>query len=78
MNIIARDCRPELFSEDERPITDITNAVELVYSQIETIPEGYPQRDLMKDLRAAGLTSYEINIALSILFQLKRVLSIIE
>jgi hypothetical protein len=78
MKIIARDAQPHLFTEEERPITDIINAVELVYSQIATVTEGYPQRELMKDLRTAGLTSYEINIALSILFQTKRVLSIIE
>lgn len=75
--LISRNSKPELFVDDERPITDIVNAVEAVYSQINTKPDGYNQQDLLKDLREAGLSSYESNIALTILFHTKRVISII-
>jgi len=75
--LISREARPELFADDERPITDIINAVEAVYSEISQRPEGYNQQELLKALREAGISSYDANLALTILFQTKRVLSII-
>lgn len=75
--LISREARPELFSEDERPISEIINAVEAVYAEISTRPEGYNQQELLKALREAGISSFDSNLALTILFQTKRVLSII-
>ena len=75
--LISRETRPELFSEDERPLTDIVNAVEAVYAEISTKSEGYNQQELLKACREAGISSYEANIALSILFQTKKIISII-
>jgi len=75
--IIARAARPELFADDERPLTDIINAVEVVYAEIITKPEGYNQQDLLKNIREAGISSYEANLALSVLYQTKKVIGII-
>lgn len=75
--LISRQARPELFSDTERPITDIINLVEAVYSEISRMPDGYNQQELLKALRSGGINSYDANLALTILFQSKRVLSII-
>lgn len=76
--IISRDARPELFSDDEKSITEIVNAVEAVYAEISTKPEGYNQQELLKAAREAGISSYESNIAISILFETKKIISIIS
>ena len=75
--LISREARPELFSDDERPISDIINAVEAVYAEISTRPEGYNQQELLRAIREAGISSYDANIAISILFQTKKIISII-
>jgi hypothetical protein len=75
--LISRLERPELFTDEERPISDIVNAVESVYAEISTKSEGYNQQELLKALRESGLNSYEVNTAISILFQTKKILSII-
>jgi len=75
--IISKAARPELFTDEERPITDIINAVEAIYEEIGTKPEGYNQQELLKKIRVSGISSYDANLALSILFQTKKILSII-
>lgn len=75
--IISRENQPALFSDEEKPISDVVNAVEAIYAEIGT-QAGYNQQELIKACKEQGLSTYEINTSLSILFQLKKILSIIE
>lgn len=76
--IIGRESQPLLFEEDEKSVSEILNAVEIVYSFINQKPKGYNQQELLKDLREAGISSYESNMAISILFQCKKIISMID
>ena len=76
--IISREAQPGLFSEDEKSVSEILNAVEVAYSLINTKPAGYNQQELLKDLREAGINSYESNMSISILFQCKKIISMID
>ena len=75
--IISRQGKPELFRDEERPLSDVINTIEAVYSEICTKTDGYEQQDLLTALRNAGISQYDANIAISILFQTKKILSII-
>jgi hypothetical protein len=75
--LISRNARPELFSDSEKPLSDIINIVEMVYSELTDKPDGYNQQELFKTLKTAGISSYDINLALTILYQTKRILMIV-
>ena len=76
--LISRQSRPELFTSmsDERSLTDLVNIIELVYAEISTKPEGYDQQELIRTLRASGVSNYDINTAISVLFQAQKLIGI--
>lgn len=78
MRIIARGTRPELFIEEEKQMEDIYNMVEVVYNKVATATNGYDQRELTRELKEQGYSTYSVNIALSVLVESKRILSIVD
>lgn len=76
--LISRTARPELFTNEEKSITEIVNAVESIYAMISEKHDGYNQQELIRACKTNGLGEYEINIGISILFYTKKIISIIE